>query len=241
MPQTQDAAQFLEAFLAIVERLDYPFFGVVVSQSFSPQQQWLQMALRHHPQWAGCPLVVVAPGQCNPWVATTQYQAGQLGADRVANLVAARQRWPHTPLCVADFGTALTVDALSADGQFLGGAIVPGWETVRQSLGYPIAAFSPLLECLQPTGNFASPPAWNTGASLQFGLSTFFWGGVSHTLAQVQALFPAGVMPHTVVTGGLLENDHARPVLNALFQSAVASLTLEGLVQLATVYKSSHG
>ncbi len=57
----------------------------------------------------------------------------QLGADRWAALVAAWNRF-RVPCVVAMAGTALTVDALSADGEFLGGLIVPGWRMMNTSL-----------------------------------------------------------------------------------------------------------
>lgn len=49
----------------------------------------------------------------------------EVGADRVMNCVAAR-RLVGGPACVLDFGTATKFDALSAEGDFLGGAIAPG-------------------------------------------------------------------------------------------------------------------
>ncbi len=49
-----------------------------------------------------------------------------LGADRMAAAYAAVRLYPNQALVVADAGTALTVDAISATGTFLGGAIAPG-------------------------------------------------------------------------------------------------------------------
>lgn len=56
-----------------------------------------------------------------------------LGADRFAALVAARQRFRQACLIV-DCGTAVTVDAVTADGQHLGGLILPGLDLLRRSL-----------------------------------------------------------------------------------------------------------
>jgi len=58
----------------------------------------------------------------------------QLGTDRWAALVAARHASPLSQL-VVNAGTALTVDALRADGVFAGGLIVPGPALMRRSLG----------------------------------------------------------------------------------------------------------
>lgn len=57
----------------------------------------------------------------------------QLGADRWAALIGARGL-TSTAACVVDAGTAVTVDALSASGEFLGGAIFPGLRLLRESL-----------------------------------------------------------------------------------------------------------
>lgn len=56
-----------------------------------------------------------------------------LGADRWVALVAARARYQGR-LCVVDCGTAVTVDALSETGEFLGGAILPGFAAMRRGL-----------------------------------------------------------------------------------------------------------
>jgi len=55
----------------------------------------------------------------------------QLGPDRWAALIAARALHPSGPALVVNAGTATTVDMLSGDGRFLGGAILPGVELMR--------------------------------------------------------------------------------------------------------------
>ncbi len=55
----------------------------------------------------------------------------QLGPDRWAALIAARALHPAGAALVVNAGTATTVDMLSADGRFLGGAILPGVELMR--------------------------------------------------------------------------------------------------------------
>lgn len=56
-----------------------------------------------------------------------------LGADRWVALIAAH-RMSTTPLSIVDCGTAVTIDALSAQGEFLGGVILPGLYLLRSSL-----------------------------------------------------------------------------------------------------------
>jgi type III pantothenate kinase len=57
----------------------------------------------------------------------------ELGADRIANAVAAHRRHDG-PCIVVDFGTATNFDVVSAAGEYLGGAIAPGVETSLDAL-----------------------------------------------------------------------------------------------------------
>jgi len=57
-----------------------------------------------------------------------------LGADRWVALIGAHDSLPGSSLCVVDCGTAVTVDALTADGVFAGGIILPGLRLLRQAL-----------------------------------------------------------------------------------------------------------
>ena len=59
---------------------------------------------------------------------------GTLGADRVAAAVGAWATLPGKPLLVVDAGTAVTYDAVSADGHFLGGNIAPGMNMRLEAL-----------------------------------------------------------------------------------------------------------
>ena len=78
-----------------------------------------------------------------PWFAATEAAAlglrnsyrrpGQLGIDRwLAMLAAWKER--QTGVCVVDSGSALTIDFVAADGQHLGGYIIPGLESMRRVL-----------------------------------------------------------------------------------------------------------
>jgi type III pantothenate kinase len=69
----------------------------------------------------------------------------QLGADRWASLVAARRRIGATdlfpaPVIVVNAGTAVTIDALDADGRFRGGVILPGLRLMLQALAHNTSA-----------------------------------------------------------------------------------------------------
>lgn len=66
-------------------------------------------------------------------------QPSQLGVDRWAAMVGAFAN-VVAPLCIVDCGTAVTVDALTAEGQHLGGYIVPGVTLQQQSVEARTAA-----------------------------------------------------------------------------------------------------
>lgn len=58
----------------------------------------------------------------------------QLGSDRFASAIAAQALFPQRPVLVATCGTATTVDAINADGVFIGGMILPGLQLMAKSL-----------------------------------------------------------------------------------------------------------
>lgn len=94
-------------------------------------QRSLSLQLSNYAQSAQCVEIVateqacgVVNGYCNP---------RELGADRWVALVGARSI-AECDLIVVDAGTAITVDALSSNGQFIGGSILPGIDLSRQSL-----------------------------------------------------------------------------------------------------------
>jgi type III pantothenate kinase len=86
----------------------------------------------------------VWPGLECRWVRAQAKQAGitngyaqpsQLGSDRWCGMIGARAAYPGEHLLIATLGTATTLEALHADGRFIGGLIAPGWTLMMQSLG----------------------------------------------------------------------------------------------------------
>ncbi|MDR0843345.1 MAG: type III pantothenate kinase [Acidobacteriota bacterium] len=121
----------------------------------------------------------------------------QLGADRIVDAAAAYKLYGG-PVCVIDFGTATTFDAVSADGDFLGGAIAPGIGIAAEAL-YRRAAKLPKVD-LEP------PPAaigGNTRNSLQSGILYGYAGLVDGMVARFRAELGADMK--VVATGGLAE------------------------------------
>jgi type III pantothenate kinase len=90
----------------------------------------------------------------------------ELGADRIANGVAAYRRHGG-PCLVVDFGTSTNFDAVSADGAFLGGAIAPGIEiSVDALIGRAARLFK--VDLVAPERAVGK----NTVESLQSGIAT---------------------------------------------------------------------
>jgi type III pantothenate kinase len=80
----------------------------------------------------GCPLVIVGPG-VETGVGMLVDSPDEVGPDRVANAAAAFTRYGG-PCVVVDFGTAINFDAVSAAGEFVGGAIAPGVQVATDAL-----------------------------------------------------------------------------------------------------------
>lgn len=58
----------------------------------------------------------------------------EVGADRIANVVAAVNKYPDKSVIVVDFGTATTFDIVNSKKEFCGGIIIPGLKTQLKSL-----------------------------------------------------------------------------------------------------------
>ena len=88
----------------------------------------------------------------------------QVGADRVVD-AAAVQKLYGGPACVVDLGTATTFDAISATGEYLGGAIAPGITIATEAL-FQRTAKLPKVELQRPPAAIGR----NTVHSIQSGL-----------------------------------------------------------------------
>jgi len=98
----------------------------------------------------------------------------QAGIDRLVNAMAAdRLRPPDRPAVVVDLGTAVTVDLLSAEGEFLGGAILPGLHTAAKAL-HQSTALLPLVDVKKIT---ALPPVLGA-ATIPAIESGLLWGAI---------------------------------------------------------------
>ncbi len=121
----------------------------------------------------------------------------QVGADRVVNAAAAR-RLHKGPICIVDFGTATIFDAISADGEYLGGAIAPGIGIASDAL-FRRANKLPRVEIMRPPAVIGR----NTVHSLQSGLLYGYAGLVEGMVARFRAELGPGMK--TIGTGAFVE------------------------------------
>lgn len=118
----------------------------------------------------------------------------EVGADRIADAVAAFEKYGG-PCVVVDFGTAITFDAISEKGEYLGGVIAPGIGISSEAL-FQQAARLPRVEIREPSRVIGT----NTVASMQSGL---FYGAVSLVDGILDRLCAAlGPRTKVVATGG---------------------------------------
>jgi type III pantothenate kinase len=164
------------------------------------------------------PALVIGPG-VKTGVRLRIDNPSEVGADRIANTLAAHRRYGG-PAVVVDFGTTTNFDVVSAEGDFLGGAFAPGLEVSAESL---FARAARLFRVpLTP------PPAAigkNTADCLRAGLVFGYVGLVEGLLARILGeLAPA--RPRVLATGGLAET--IVPLTRAI-EKVDDDLTLEGL------------
>jgi type III pantothenate kinase len=124
----------------------------------------------------------------------------EVGADRLVNAFAAARIY-GTPAVVVDFGTATTLDAVEADGAYVGGAIAPGLELGLEALAARTAKL-PRIELRQP----AQAIGRNTVAAMRSGAVFGYLGLTRELLARVRRELAdegSGRRVLTILTGGL--------------------------------------
>ncbi|HEV2682551.1 MAG TPA: type III pantothenate kinase [Rhodanobacter sp.] len=85
--------------------------------------------------WPQLPLTTIRACAQQCGVTNSYTTPHALGSDRWAGLIGAHAAFPGENLLIATFGTATTLEALRADGCFVGGLIAPGWTLMMRSLG----------------------------------------------------------------------------------------------------------
>jgi len=192
--------------------------GIIVSSVVPPLTGTIgAMADRYF----GLKALIVDPAQ-NTGMPILYENPSEVGADRVVNAVAAYEQLGKgigRPMIVCDFGTATTFDAVSAKGEYLGGAICPG-VTISADALFQRAARLPRIDIRKPSRVVGR----TTVAAMESGL---FYGYVAMVEGLVRRMSDElGGNAMCVATGGLAAIIASE---TALIEHVDVDLTLQGL------------
>jgi type III pantothenate kinase len=167
---------------------------------------------------AAVPLLVLGPG-VRTGMPVRYDNPHEVGPDRIANAVAARERY-GAPCIVVDFGTSTNFDVVSAEGEYVGGVLAPGIEVSMEAL-FERAARLVKVDFVAPHTAIGK----TTESALRSGLVFGFAGQVDGIVERVRTELGDGTAP-VVATGGLAEliAPHAKTI-----GRVDPFLTLEGL------------
>jgi type III pantothenate kinase len=163
------------------------------------------------------PILVLGPGT-KTGIPILYDDPREVGPDRIANAVAARERY-GAPCIVVDFGTSTNFDAVSNAGEYVGGVLAPGIEVSMDALFERAARLQKV--------DFTEPPAVigkTTTSALQSGLVYGFAGQVDGIVGRMRA--ELGDTAPVIATGGLAELIAPH---SATIERVDPLLTLEGL------------
>src|SRR4051794_23835445 len=205
-----ELAVMLRAFVEL-EALE----GIVLSTTVPQLQREYEFFAE---RWAGAELLVLGPG-VQTGVQIRYDDPREVGPDRIANAVAARERH-GSPAIVVDFGTSTNFDVASAAGEYVGGVLAPGIEISMDALFARAARLTKVP--------FAAPARFigkTTTSALQSGLVYGFAGQVDAIVARIREELESPEAP-AIATGGLasLIAPHSRTIT-----TVDRELTLHGL------------
>lgn len=152
----------------------------------------------------------------------------EVGADRIANAIAAFHLFPKKNVITVDLGSATTFEAIAANGSFLGGAIIPGLQMQMRSL-HEFAANLPLVRIIRPEHALGQSTNTNIQSGLYFGQK----GAIKEIIACMSNELFQDSAPIVIGTGGfsyLYEDD-------SLFDAILPDLVLHGL---RIAYQKNH-
>jgi type III pantothenate kinase len=178
------------------------------------QEQWTLMSERY----LGRRMLVVGPS-LKTGMPIRIDNPHEVGADRLVNAVAAYDRVRDTCI-VVDFGTAITYDAVSADGEYLGGIITPGAEISMDAL-YERAAKLPKVEMAEPRALIGK----STVEAIRSGIAFGFAGQVEGIVRRLRGELGAETV--AIATGGLAGS--LVPFIRETIDEVDDLLTLTGL------------
>ncbi len=164
--------------------------GGIIASVVPPLTPTLQKTMR---VYLGIDPLIVGPGT-KTGVNIRYENPKEVGPDRIANAVAAYHKYGG-PVIVVDFGTATTFDAISGDGEYLGGAIAPGIMTATDAL-FEKAAKLPRIHLAKPSHAIGK----TTVQSMQAGIIFGFAGQTDAIVERISAELDG--RPQVIATGG---------------------------------------
>ncbi|MGE0493738.1 MAG: type III pantothenate kinase [Vulcanimicrobiota bacterium] len=167
--------------------------GVCLASVVPPLTSSITRACR---DYLGCQPLVVGAG-VKTGVKILAQEPRTVGADRIVNACAVKHRY-HGPACVVDFGTATTFDAVTADGDYLGGAIAPGLQLGAESL-FRNTAKLPKVDIERPPNVIGRNTIEAIQSGLVFGYVALVEGMVARFAGEL------GPDMQVIATGGLAE------------------------------------
>jgi type III pantothenate kinase len=152
--------------------------------------EWTEMARRY----LGHEMPVVGPG-LRTGMPIRYDNPREIGPDRLVNAVAGYEK-VGGPCVIVDFGTAVTHDIVSADGEYLGGVIFPGVEISLEALSERAAAL-PKIDLVEPRALVGKSTVDAIRSGVVYGFAAMVDGIVTRLREEL------GDGTHTIATGGL--------------------------------------
>jgi type III pantothenate kinase len=213
---TSDELGAMLANLLALRGLTFAEIGSSIVSSTVPQlyDQWRALASRY----LGHEMLAVGPSLKTGMPIRTE-NPHEVGADRLVNAVAAYAKTGSTCV-VVDFGTAITYDAISAEGEYLGGIITPGIEISLDALSER-AAKLPNVELSEPRAVIGR----STVEAIRSGIAFGFAGQVEGIVRRLRA--ELGEDTHVIATGGF--STVMYPFIKETIDEVDEFLTLTGL------------
>jgi type III pantothenate kinase len=145
-------------------------------------------------RYLGHEMLAVGPGT-KTGMAIRYDNPREIGADRLVNAVAIRERFGGACVCV-DFGTATTFDIVSGEGEYMGGALMTGIEISLEALSERGARL-PKVDLAPPRSVIGK----NTIDAIRSGVVFGYAGAIDAILRRLYV--ELGARPDVVATGGL--------------------------------------
>jgi type III pantothenate kinase len=152
--------------------------------------EWTEMARRY----LGHDMPVVGPG-VRTGMPIRYDNPREIGPDRLVNAVAGFAK-AGGPCVIVDFGTAVTHDVVSADGEYLGGVIFPGVEISLEALSERAAAL-PRIDLVEPRSLIGKSTVDAIRSGMIFGYAAMVDGILARLREQL------GRETRAIATGGL--------------------------------------